>query len=93
MQDHASAIFQRDELSYREALRTLFVEALRPEIADRAKAYDATRLDRERIRVIVNAVRVRVPSTLHTDYLPLRSARDRLWYALSQPRTPTPALA
>ena len=66
MQDHASAIFQRDELTHREALGTRFVEALRPEVADGAKAYDATWLDREKIRVIVNGVRVRVPTTLHT---------------------------
>jgi len=70
VQDHASAIFQRDELMYREALGTRFVEALRPEIADGAKAYDATWLDREKIRVIVNGIGMRVPATLHTAHLP-----------------------
>ena len=69
MQDHASAIFQRDELTYREALGTRFVGAL-PEIADGAKTYDASWLDRERIRPIVNGVRVRVPATLHTAHFP-----------------------
>jgi hypothetical protein len=67
VQDHASAIFQRDELTYREALGTRFVGALWPEIADGAKAYDATWLDRgEKIRADINGVRVRVPATLHT---------------------------
>ena len=70
MQDHAPAIFKRDELTYREAPGTCFIEALRPEIADGAKAYDATWLDREKIRVIVNGVRVRVPATLHTAHFP-----------------------
>jgi hypothetical protein len=70
MQDHTSAVLQRDELTYREALGTRFADALRPEIADSAKAYDPAWLDRDRIRVIVNGVRVRVPATLHTAHLP-----------------------
>ena len=70
MEDHASAIFQRDELTYREALGTRFVGALWPQIADGAKAYDATWLDRETICAIVIRVRVRVPATLHTAHFP-----------------------
>ena len=75
MQDHPSAIFQRDELTYREALGARFVGALRPELADGPKAYDATWLDRNKIRVIVNAVRVRVPATLHTAHFTAPGAR------------------
>jgi hypothetical protein len=64
VQDHASAVLQRDELTYREALRTRCVDALRPEIADGAQAYDATWPDRGKIRVVVDGVRVRAPATL-----------------------------
>ena len=71
MQDHASAIFQPDELTHREALRTCFVAAPRPEVADGAKADDATGRDREEIRLIVNGIRVRVPATtLDTAHFP-----------------------
>ena len=70
MQDHAPAILQCDELTYGEALGTRCVEPLRPEIADGAKAYDATWLDRGKSRVIVNGVRARVPATLDTAHFP-----------------------
>ncbi|MEH1015785.1 hypothetical protein V6U90_22065 [Micromonospora sp. CPCC 206060] len=69
MQDHAPAIFQRDELTHGVALRFRFVEALRPQIADGAKAYDAAGLDREKIRPIVDGVRVRAPTAFHTAHL------------------------
>jgi hypothetical protein len=91
VQDHASAIFQRHELAYREVLGTRVVGALGPEIADGAKAYDATWLDGgETIRAATSSVRVRVPATLHTAQL---RTPERPWprlRAFSQPRQPGP---
>ncbi|MBA3876683.1 MAG: hypothetical protein C0498_07070 [Anaerolinea sp.] len=67
MQDHASAIFQRDELTHRKALISTSVGALWLETADGAKTYDATWLDRrETTRADISRARVRVPATLHT---------------------------
>jgi hypothetical protein len=88
MQDHASAIFQRDELAYREALGTHFVGALRPEIAEGAKPYDAAWLDRGKIRVIVDGVRVRVPAALQTAHQPTVFEFEQVFLAVA--RSPEP---
>lgn len=67
VQDDASAVFQCDELAYREALRMRFIGSRGPEIADRAHAYDATWRDGgEAIRADIRSVRVRAPAPLHT---------------------------
>ena len=64
MEGHASPVSQRYELADREALVACFIETLRPEIAERAKSYDATRRDRGQIDPIVNEVGVRLPAYL-----------------------------
>ena len=70
MKDHAAAIFQCDELADREVLGTRVGGALRPEIADGAKAYHTTWLDAgETIRAAIRSVRVRAPARLHTAHL------------------------
>ena len=67
MQDHTATIFQCDELAYREVLRTHVGGALWPEIADSAKADDATWLDwRKTIRAAISSVRMRAPASLLT---------------------------
>jgi hypothetical protein len=87
MQDHASAIFQRDELTDREALGTRVGDEWRREIADGANAYNATWLDTGKL-ARVHGARVRTPTTFHaTHFLPSSEAtRDCLWYVLSPPR-------
>src|SRR4051794_3236267 len=45
VQEHATAILQRGELTYRKALICCSVGALLSQIADGAETYDATRID------------------------------------------------
>jgi hypothetical protein len=66
VQDHASAIFQCDELAYREAHGTRLVRAVGAEIADGAKAYDAPWLDRGETTRAGMSVWVRAPAPIRT---------------------------
>ncbi|WP_041834897.1 hypothetical protein [Acidothermus cellulolyticus] len=63
MQDHASAIVQRHELADNEALGVRVFGTLLPEVADSTKSGDATTVVGAKLDVIVNGVRMRVPST------------------------------
>jgi hypothetical protein len=54
MKGHPSAVFQRDELTDRETLRSRVRDELRREIADGANAYDATWPDMGKTPVLMD---------------------------------------
>ena len=76
VQDHATAILQRDELAHREALGTRLVGRPGIQIADGTEAHDATGLD-ARESGGTPGIRVRRPPAPHIAHVtaPVRSLR------------------